>query len=155
MSIEDNKDLQKAYFGSDEHHTTTQKKECRHVHNHFIGECEPAPTPSINEIIKEFGEKCEYGKNQPFAIDYMDEILPQIQEWLRTTFISYRQSIYKELIDAIEGEKKEKYDWSKDGHGKNCVDGCTYCCNAEGMNVGHNIGLEKAAQIIKQKQEEV
>lgn len=39
-------------------------------------------------------------------------------------------------------EKKE-YDWSKDEHTKTCKDGCTYCCNADGMITGFNQAISK------------
>jgi hypothetical protein len=48
-------------------------------------------------------------------------------------------------------EKKE-HDWSKDEHTKTCKDGCTYCCNADGMINGFNQALSKInTELITQK----
>ncbi len=45
------------------------------------------------------------------------------------------------LREKVEGMKKPPFDWTRDEHGKKCVDGCTYCCYAEGQNVGRNTAL--------------
>ena len=56
-----------------------------------------------------------------------------------------------ELLSKIEGMKKPKYDWSKDEHGKKCVDGCTYCCYAEGQDIGFNSALDQVISLINQE----
>ncbi len=64
-------------------------------------------------------------------------------EKLLATFTSYRASIYKELIDAIEGAKRSHMDDPDYPH-DDCIQVTIF-----------NEGIEKAAQIIKQIQEGV
>ncbi len=141
-------------------------------------------TPSINEIIKEFRSML---KNQGWPVEEPDART----RWLRTTLSSFeaniradeadmcenhikmaRQSIYKELIDAIEGEKLRletesewldtrlmKGDWEEGDMWEAVI---AVCGDVKGdddivnqitEHCGGIATLEKAAQIIKQKQE--
>ncbi len=146
------------------HHTTTQKKECVCSGKHegkcssqragadhdvaIVGKTESShtisshgsrslpTTPSINEIIKEFPNPQDYS-DRDGIVD--DAALEDFRKDLRNTLTSYRASIYKELIDAIEGAEKDYKD--------------TSFCDDEADRQNFNAGLKIAAQIIKQKQE--
>ncbi len=80
-------------------------------HCRICGKATPPSTGDtrIDEIVREFEDKCEYGKNQPFAIDYMDEILPQIKDWLRTTLTTYHSNLIQEAEERgrMAGKVKE------------------------------------------------
>ncbi len=97
-----------------------------------------APTPSINSIIKE-DDCAKYG--HVYVLDSMLDTCQNCKKELmlltEEDYKTARQSIYKELIDAIEGAKREGVgSWDDDSDVRNAT-------------------LDEATQIIKQKQEEV
>lgn len=61
------------------------------------------PSQTIQEIVEGFLALTEYGKNQPWAIDYIDRIAPGMAEWLRTTLTQHIEGLIKELKEmAVE-----------------------------------------------------
>ena len=100
-------------------------------------------TPSINEIIKEFHR---------YSMENIDKVQTTngISEWWTTAgFKSHRQSIYKELIDAIEVLKCNEDKVKVFGKGMDSWEARSYDDKSL-----VNAVLKDVAQIIKQKQEE-
>ncbi len=102
-----------------------------------------APTPSINEIIKDrqLSDLIFLEINRAGTSATRGTLNPEIHhQTIMKSLTFYRQSIYKELIDAIEARKKKSHPYIPDEHTR--VD--TF-----------NEGLDDATQIIKQKQSEI
>jgi len=53
------------------------------------------------------------------------------------------------IREMVEGMRKPIKDWTKDEHGKVCVDGCTYCYNAQGNTDGFNHALDAVLEKLK------
>lgn len=60
-----------------------------------------------------------------------------------------RADAFAFIREAVEGLRKPIKDWTKDEHGKKCLDGCTYCCYAQGKNEGFNSSLDAVLEILK------
>ncbi len=85
--------------------------DCREHYIHVErspSEAAPKQSSGIEEIVAAFSARTEYGGSQPWAIDYIDEILPDIQEWLRTTLTSFESRIRaEEMTKSLSSSLKD------------------------------------------------
>ena len=58
----------------------------------------------------------------------------------------------RRCVEIARNKVRPHHDWQKDEHGKECKDGCTYCCNAEGMTTGNNEACDFIATAIEKEE---